>query len=308
MVAVLKVGRIQLSANPTRDSRMFSFHKSQLLAALVLLVLPAISFASPSVSGNIVTWPATGWYQVQRADTYETVCEGLVSAESAVSGGPCIIDSNSYIVINHTSGERFENVTAGGIAPVTSGVSVQGNRISWPDDGWYQVQNADTFASVCEGGRFCEVAFGSYVVINHSTGERFEGIRVGPASDSSSPDSAGVTVQDDEIAWPDDGWYQVQDSTDHATVCEGGRSCTVEPGNYVVIITPPVSVSLTSLWEVQAVLLQRGIPCAGRIMVGTRCRMQTLSSLCVKVARGVRLRPEVMWLLITLPESEHNWM
>ena len=72
---------------------MFSFDKSQLLAALVLLVLPTISYATPSVSGNIVTWPATGWYQVQRADTYETVCEGLVSADSAVSAGPCIIDS-----------------------------------------------------------------------------------------------------------------------------------------------------------------------------------------------------------------------
>jgi len=86
-------------------------------------------------------------------------------------------------VINHTSGERFEDVlvsnassgvTGAGASPIT----VLGNTISWPDDGWYQVQNADTFESVCEGGLECNVSAGSYVVINHSSGERFEDVRV----------------------------------------------------------------------------------------------------------------------------------
>ena len=35
--------------------------------------------------------------------------------------------------------------------------SVSGNTISWPDDGWYQVQNASTQENICNGGRSCEV-------------------------------------------------------------------------------------------------------------------------------------------------------
>ena len=61
-------------------------------------------------------------------------------------------------------------------------VSVDGNVISWPDDGWYQVQNASDYSTVCEGGNSCEVSAGTYTVINHSNGERFENISVSGAS------------------------------------------------------------------------------------------------------------------------------
>jgi len=57
-----------------------------------------------------LTWSDDGWHQVQRADTFETVCEGIDSSDSSISGGPCVIDSGTYIEINHTSGERFENI------------------------------------------------------------------------------------------------------------------------------------------------------------------------------------------------------
>ncbi|MFT4729861.1 MAG: hypothetical protein ACI9UN_004382 [Granulosicoccus sp.] len=55
---------------------------------------------------------------------------------------------------------------------------VNGNTIGWPDDGWYQVQDEETHTEACGGGRSCVVEPGSYVVINHSTGERFRGIDV----------------------------------------------------------------------------------------------------------------------------------
>jgi hypothetical protein len=63
--------------------------------------------------------------------------------------------------------------------------TVTGNTISWPDDGWYQVQVVNNYGivEVCQGGRSCEVSEGNYIVINHTTGERFKNIRV----------SAGVT-------------------------------------------------------------------------------------------------------------------
>ena len=224
-----------------------------LSATTVLLAVPAASFAMPSVTGNTLTWPDDGWYQVQRADTFETVCEGSVSATSSNSGGPCTIDAASHIVINHSTGERFENIRAESgpvsspFAPV-SAVTVNGSTISWPDDGWYQVQNIDTFESVCEGGTSCDVAAGNYVVINHSTGERFEGLSVSnalnvgstpstgtPATGSGAPAVTGITVNGQLLSWPDDGWYQVQQADNYATVCEGGSGCEVSPGDYVVI-------------------------------------------------------------------------
>lgn len=201
----------------------------QMSALVTLFFIPAVSFAMPTVSGNTVTWPDDGWYQVQHSETFDTVCEGRVSAASSAAGGPCIIGSDTYIVINHTSGERFTNITA--MEDSTDGVQVDGDTISWPDDGWYQVQTSTDFVSICEGGRSCTVEPGNYIVINHTTGERFVDIEVSAGGMSEN----GVVVDRDTISWPDDGWYQVQNSTDFTSICEGGTSCMVEPGNYIVI-------------------------------------------------------------------------
>lgn len=113
---------------------------------------------------------------------------------------------------------------------VSATPTVNGTTISWPDDGWYQVQDAITYSEACAGGQSCSVAPGTYVVINHSTGERFTDIEVGEIEGDSS-----VIVTGDTISWPDDGWYQVQDATTYSEVCAGGRSCAVAPGSYVVI-------------------------------------------------------------------------
>jgi len=51
--------------------------------------------------------------------------------------------------------------------------------MSWLDDGWYQVQDDSTFATICEGTQYCDVSAGTYIVINHSTGQRWEGVLVG---------------------------------------------------------------------------------------------------------------------------------
>ena len=231
-----------------KHNRLSGVHRllsgSCIYGIAALLVFPLVGNAAPSVSGDTVSWPDDGWYQVQHADTYETVCEGSIASSSAVAGGPCRIDSGRYIVINHSSGERFENITAANtssasdtaVDSVVDSVVVNGATISWPNDGWYQVQNADTFVSVCEGGRSCEVSAGTYVVINHSSGERFEGIAVNSvASPPPSDRPAAVRVDAQVISWPDDGWYQVQRLPDYSSVCEGGSECSVDSGDYVVI-------------------------------------------------------------------------
>ena len=145
---------------------------------------------------------------------------------------------------------------------------VSGNTISWPDDGWYQVQDAVSFDEVCTGGLSCEVTNGTYIVINHSSGSRWNSVEVNSSlahpvsSEMSGPSEAvvppnTVAVDGATIRWSDDGWYQVQSRRDYETVCEGGVSCQVEPGDYIVInhtsgqrfenIHVPVSASETTL-------------------------------------------------------------
>jgi len=149
------------------------------------------------VTGNTISFPNDGWYQVQAAGTFESLCEG---------GATCQAQPGNYIVINHTTGERFENVIVG---ISSESINVSGNTISWPDDGWYQVQQANTFESVCNGGTSCEVGAGSYIVINHSTGERFENVEVEPASNNDEFEGrwvlTGYTLDDGtEKSVPDD--------------------------------------------------------------------------------------------------------
>jgi len=178
-----------------------------------------------TVSGNVISWNDDGWYQVQIEETYTEVCGG---------GNSCTVEPGTYVVINHTTGARYGGIVIVDEVALNGDdvIEVHGNTISWPDDGWYQVQNEATFSEVCGGGSNCSVEAGSYLVINHSTGARFPGIVVG---EGSVVEHEGIVVSGNTISWPDDGWYQVQDETTLAEVCSGGSFCTVEPGVYLII-------------------------------------------------------------------------
>jgi len=197
--------------------------KKRFLYFVALYLACAGINAAPSVSGNTITWPDDGWYQVQVTsdDGIAEVCQG---------GRFCEVVPGEYIVINHTTNERFEGIFVTG-SDEPGGITVTGNVISWPDDGWYQVQDDTTYVEVCAGTRSCTVEAGSYVVINHTTGQRFEGIEVGEADGPENP----IVVTDNIISWPDDGWYQVQSADDYSNLCEGGLSCQAAAGRYIVI-------------------------------------------------------------------------
>lgn len=141
------------------------------------------------VEGQTISWPDNGWYQVQRTDTYESVCNG---------GRKCTVEPGRYFVINHSTGDRNEvsvqgSDNTGGPVPTESVIDVSSdNVISWPDNGWYEVQSASTYASICAGVRTCTVEAGTYNVINHTTGERFDGIEVGGIT---SVVNTGLTVE-----------------------------------------------------------------------------------------------------------------
>ena len=57
--------------------------------------------------------------------------------------------------------------------------TVEGQTIVLPDDGWYQVQSRPDYREICAAVSSCEVPVGRYIVINHTTGERFEDVQVG---------------------------------------------------------------------------------------------------------------------------------
>lgn len=194
----------------------------RVILTLALVVLSPATVAAPTVNGNTVSWPDDGWYQVQSDN-------GVGIVEVCAGGQECTVPAGKYIVINHTTGERFIDIHVPAMA--STSVSVWGHTISWPDDGWYQVQTADTYRQVCGGGLSCTTDPGTYIVINHTTGRRFEGVTV---PDLVEPTS-GIEVDGNTIRWPDDGWYQVQNATTYDSLCSGTRSCDVAPGTYIVI-------------------------------------------------------------------------
>lgn len=142
----------------------------------------------PRVDGNTISWGDDGWYQVQRSADHLTVCEGGLS---------CTVDDGTYDVINHTNEMRWDDIVVGTPAPPSSAPTVEGNTISWADDGWYQVQRASDHLTVCEGGRSCVVEDGTYDVINHSTEMRWDDIVVG---DVASPREGDPVIASGEAA------------------------------------------------------------------------------------------------------------
>ena len=197
----------------------------RLIIVASLMVTGSVAAAAPTVNSNTISWPDDGWYQVQQVtpDGIVEVCQG---------GQSCAVLPGRYIVINHSTDERFDDIVVPQDQGTASSVVVIEDTISWPDNGWYQVLDETNYSEVCSGLRSCAVTPGTYLVINHTTAERFEGIVV---SDASNSPASVISVTENVISWPSDGWYQVQSAADYTTVCEGGTSCSLPAGRYTVI-------------------------------------------------------------------------
>lgn len=158
-----------------------------LAAAMIVMLSPFTAQAAPTLEGMNIVMPEDGWYQVQDRSDYSEVCAGVYN---------CEVPAGSYNVINHSTGERFR-IEVGNVELENNAVQVVGNVISWSgQEGWFQVQNADTYESVCEGGTSCIVEAGRYKVINHSTGERFDDIVVSTEVPPVSPEVTSTAVGD----------------------------------------------------------------------------------------------------------------
>jgi len=71
------------------------------ISTFAMLIIASVAYASPTVTGNVISWTEEGWHQVQVQSTYKSVCNG---------GRQCTVADGVYTVINHGTGERFANV------------------------------------------------------------------------------------------------------------------------------------------------------------------------------------------------------
>lgn len=78
------------------------------------VLFTSVTFATPAVDGNVISWPSDGWYQVQRPDTMEwNLCN------SSADGNSCEVADGDYVVVNHNTSERFE-LSVGGATPANA--------------------------------------------------------------------------------------------------------------------------------------------------------------------------------------------
>ena len=84
----------------------------------VFFFLTTYAFAQPTVNGDTISWPSVGWWQVQSPATGQyDLCN------SSVDGNSCQVEPGRYVVINHSTGDRFENVSVESSVTVTQELS-----------------------------------------------------------------------------------------------------------------------------------------------------------------------------------------
>jgi len=84
---------------------------SMIPVTMLALGLSSFASATPVVDGNTISWGNDGWYQVQNRSTSDyDVCN------SSNDGNSCMVPDGTYRVINHSTGERFENIVVSGDA------------------------------------------------------------------------------------------------------------------------------------------------------------------------------------------------
>ena len=217
----------------------------------IALINTGSVLAQPTVNGNTINLPDDGWYQVQTSDGLTSLCNG----ESL-----CVVEPGEYIVINHSNGQRFENVSVGNIStapsettqnetPIsptatttTTDFSISANQINFLTNDWYQVQTENGLTTLCNGEQTCVVQPGTYLIINHSSGQRFVNVSVGaanaagPVAVESNPFvNEGFSIGENSITFLIDDWFEVQTSDGLFSICTGRAPCDLNPGSYIVI-------------------------------------------------------------------------
>ena len=153
----------------------------------------------PYVLNDAIHLPAavdtTRWWQILLARDYSSVCETdnveatTVPAQFNADGSAvCEVGPGRYSVIDHGGGHRWDNVIVPVAIDATStraviqsgsfGNTLEFNAIagvlSWDQPGWYQVQTFPELENICQSFDHCDLEAGTYNIINHTSGERWE--------------------------------------------------------------------------------------------------------------------------------------
>lgn len=139
-----------------------------------------VQFGDLDITGNLIGWPDHADYIVTdtRHDLFKTGEEGIYSyitvcdSQAYFQAPPCELHDSTFLAQEQASG-NYTN-----LAVKDSIVAIENNFIL-PRDGWYQVQYALTYESICEGSLTCNVETpGTFNIINLSTGVRVENFSI----------------------------------------------------------------------------------------------------------------------------------
>ncbi len=170
-------------------------------------VAPGTAVSEPYILGSEIRLPVSSglrsgntsgltWWQILSSSDWSSVCGDIndhpdrkVFDENGVANElSCSVDPGLYSVIEHISGQRWDNMLVlGGSNRVDTQNVIEyaagelsynplQRQLTWNQPGWYQVQRMQDRVSVCESEDSCDLMPGIYQVINHSSGQRWHGI------------------------------------------------------------------------------------------------------------------------------------
>ena len=143
------------------------------------------------------------WWQILSAGDWSVACPDINNIDSSAitfDGSAnvlrCAVTPGLYSVIEHVSGERWDNLAVFTVDtdlsvanPSTAEQSLfntlnsslagvfefdtSAQALRWQEPGWYQVQRSRNFESVCESRESCVLEPGIYQVTNLTTGQRW---------------------------------------------------------------------------------------------------------------------------------------
>lgn len=96
--------------------------------SIFVLSTPFTSYAQ-SVDGDTISWPADGWFQVQNVAT-----ENWDVCNSSDDGTSCVVPPGTYLLINHTTGEKTDNIVVTASDPGPSDIPNKTESVNVTED------------------------------------------------------------------------------------------------------------------------------------------------------------------------------
>ena len=159
----------------------------RLLIIATLLKTSSVALATPSVSDDTISW---------KGEELTASINPLVSDSTDVTSFDMI--DLSQDMVSTFAGHQLDQLAV--VVDDLAFYAEQNTTIHWPDNSWYQVQNPDTLAILCDGGAECQIVPGDFLVVNQTTGTRskLNVPYINPANQSQANQLPDITVTIDD--------------------------------------------------------------------------------------------------------------